>query len=693
MTGSWQHEIPAFLQRGFGIRRSGQPNETWVFAKGETPEPKPITDTNADTHFYSEPSPDPWTTLDGKITKYETPLADHVNAARRMQPGERLDSDIAAKVVTHLAVRTRHVREMFQRGLRDVAQGALNEFADSATVQRVMGLDSLVPSDIFSNSLRDELRRSGLAKEAPESLAVQIMFQLARERFDQFSPATMDGIRLVGTQIIENAANLIQQAHNSALTRVMETPEHAWDYLRTLHWTVEAAVGPAILPDCVALAIDRDGTARPLPLANRETLANVLLPLSSKVLLVGVKTVNEKTNLVEFNQHAAACCYHHYQASANTPELANLSDLIGSRSLGVVQSLIQETLSEQFPRSQSLASPDSISQQTSVPSEPVPYVVSFLDCADQATAENIAAVVNLYVAKVAAVLPLSRLESITFAADYEAASRSIDRDIPRNAPIYLPFDTGSAQRIAVLKDNTVKVRVVVVGEIGHALLDEASADSWAGYVLMYQLALVSLIEIVDMTLPGSLLKPIESHHEARLFECVNSALDAYVAASFSAGMGDTEKVTAHYRSRFVAALERASTEVPEARLAYRKHADLEVLLRVAAPAVRDILECASNLVGHCDALGLAITDPGDPLAVALEQRELARWLAVFQSDLRKFRQRLRHWNSFDEFVRFNRHAERLFWQFGMFPWCTPEGTSRVEVPLTTDDAALSALDE
>ena len=39
----------------------------------------------------------------------------------------------------------------------------------------------------------------------------------------------------------------------------------------------------------------------------------------------------------------------------------------------------------------------------------------------------------------------------------------------------------------------------------------------------------------------------------------------------------------------------------------------------------------------------------------------------------QFHKQLGRWESFDEFLSFNVHVERLLWQFGMFPWEKPEG--------------------
>jgi hypothetical protein len=45
------------------------------------------------------------------------------------------------------------------------------------------------------------------------------------------------------------------------------------------------------------------------------------------------------------------------------------------------------------------------------------------------------------------------------------------------------------------------------------------------------------------------------------------------------------------------------------------------------------------------------------------------------------------WKSFDDFIGFNIHVERLLWQVGMIPWQDGD-TLRLEVPLESDAVHL-----
>ena len=73
----------------------------------------------------------------------------------------------------------------------------------------------------------------------------------------------------------------------------------------------------------------------------------------------------------------------------------------------------------------------------------------------------------------------------------------------------------------------------------------------------------------------------------------------------------------------------------------------------------------------------------------LTVRGFRAWFGVYFDDLARFHQRSGRWESFEEFLAFNIHAERLLLAVGMFAWDGPEGT-RVEVPLGSDLEALLA---
>ena len=105
---------------------------------------------------------------------------------------------------------------------------------------------------------------------------------------------------------------------------------------------------------------------------------------------------------------------------------------------------------------------------------------------------------------------------------------------------------------------------------------------------------------------------------------------------------------------------------------------MDALVGVGLPAVSHVLAFAAGLLGHCAYTGESPQDETGVLREALDGAGLARWLDVYGEHLARFHRRLGRWESFDEFLAFNLHAERVLWCTGLFPWESPEGV-RVEV--------------
>jgi len=710
MAGRNQHHIPQFYQRAFGVPTGGRPKEIWEFIKGRSPTLVAIKRAAVDRDFYSPPSPDGSRTLDGKITDLETPLARLVAQVREIPAGGSVDANMAAEIVSHLAPRTSHFRASFEHGLKCILSKATAAFTDSKNVERLLGLNADAPTDRFRKQLREALKEDERFRQVglPEPVLEKVAFQLAKEHFERSSQLGLPEISSTPGVLISNTESLVRDGHNKGLDSVIDKNVRQ-ELLITFVWSVEVAppVG-AVLPDCVVLGVQDDKVVYPFMMISNDKLESVIMPLSSRKLLVGRRHGVAFPDLVEFNENAAACSHSFYLAASDATAIAELSPFIGQRSLVVVDEALKGTFEDFVPSHQSTglmtepsaetaatveggAAKDGVPEQAD--SQALEYQVSFLDCANQETAESIAALIKDIINEVNRLMSLGRLDGITFAKDYPTALRSVDRGMPGARPaetVSNEIGVGIAMTVMVMRGGIVKCRIVMADGIAHALIaEDVRANKWALHIIVHELALVAMTELIDRAFPDVFLNPFTDLHDGWLFSGVNAALDGYFAAYVSGRFGDDEMLVT-YRELLIGALNRARTVIPEARLAYRSHGEIDTLLHVSLPAVRHVLQFAAKLLGHCEALGRSPFDDDGQLGSALEQNGLRAWLPVFQNDLKAFRLRLGDWKSIDEFFAFNRHVERVLWQFGLFPWRNPEGQSRVEVPLATDMHAILA---
>jgi hypothetical protein len=525
----------------------------------------------------------------------------------------------------------------------------------------------------------------------PPTLLERVLFYLARERFEEGIDQQLEFFSTFIGGLAANAGDLVRDAHNRAITS-LDTHGERGAELSSFSWTVEAAVtAPAVLPDCVALSYAADGTALPFMYAGIG-MQSVVMPLSRNRLLVGRRSGGVLPDLAAFNRHAAACSHQFFLAETDAPNIAALGALIDSRAGDYLGETLGKELAETLP--QHVAKPDRLCGPEAVSPKlgdgGVDCRITCIGCATS-TAEQIIDAAKTVIGGLSDMLPMARLDGVLFAADYPAALASIDRGDPALPPpqtIDSDQGEGIGQMVVVIREGEVRGLIVLHLSIGKQLAGEAGYPrDWALHLLAYELVLVAMIEWFDGALPGRLLRSVGTLLEGALYAQVDAALNGYVASRLSAGFGDAYAIAAGHREQLATALDRLRGLGLPQRLAYRLHGDMDRLLSVVLPAVAAVLDSAAALIGHAQASELPVLDDEGELRAALDRAGLGWWLADYWEDLERLWRGLGQWSSFDEFLAFNRHVERLMWSVGLFP-CEGPGGPRIEIPLITDAAVL-----
>jgi Protein of unknown function (DUF4238) len=704
MAGNKQHHIPQFLQRGFAATNSGG-LKIWRFDTVRAPKkPSSIRSTGTEEHFYSEPTLDGSSTLDDVITGQENPLSDKLIELCSQPIGTNVDPRLAAELVNHLAPRTAHLRQTLERGMRQLVSGAAELITQQDTIEHLLGLDKHAPTKAFTDRFFEELRKVQQMEQVadlglPDAVLERIAFQHARENFDSAMVAIMPMFDRLFEGFLEGSSDIARESHNQALSS-NHGPNARFDHLATLCWTLTSApVKGAILPDCVAVAYTAEGMS-PLMFADLHEASAVAMPISSKIILVG-SLAGAPPPAGDFNREAARVSHRFFLSATSDPEIADLRQQIDERTSQLVEDAVRHAFKDFMPPIGTVlenGAAGAIADDADGSVTPaLIWQLSLLGMYDTAEAAGtLTDAIREIVSAVGHSLPLSRLEGITLSSDYSEALSQIDRGIEGVAPpstIDPAIGTGIAQTVNVMRARKIMCRIVVDSGVGFGLLSDDSATvDWATNILIRQLMLVSLTEVVDVSLPGVMLQPITDPLQGWLYNAVSAALDGYVVSHMASGFGDPLELASSWRQLLTEALDRLRETVLPARLAYRYNGDLEALLAATMPNIRHVLQFAADLLGHCTALGMAASEPESDLAVALERIGLKNWLPRYAADLETCRQSYGKWQSFDEFLTLNVHVERLMWQLGMIPWSNDDGM-RVEVPLGTDAEALLATND
>ena len=696
-SGPNQHYIPRFLQRPFGI--PPKRNQIWYFERAKPPEQRPIKRTGSEDHFYCHPTADGRVTLDDKITDVESQLSSVLHTIRSEAIGRRVDPHDAAAIVAHLAPRTAHIRDSLKHGLARILDQTTALFNDPDKVKGFVGLDRPAPNDRFREKIfADLITRPEIAGlNVPTHVLERVAFYFAKENISDFLANGLPLLRPVLKELFSDSDKLVRDSHNKALVgNLKSNPRET--VLGTLDWTIDnAPAAGAILPDCVVIALDKNGNAAPFMFTGDDDIRAVMIPVSPKELLVGRRAEYAIPETFKYNEAAARTSYSFFLSSCNDAETARLHLLIAERSVSILDEGVENALRELLPKRAPRTSRKGIDKPEAayIPIRPkatgFQYEVSLVGLENHEATRRISTQLKNIVLILSRALPLGRLDGFTIAGDYPAALRDLDRGF-ENAPsattVGQEVGVSVAQVVTVRRSGQVKGRIVMSSEIAHALISSNAADvELAIYIVVKELALVAMIEIVDRTLPGVLLRPIEGEFNGWLYANADAALHGYVSSCIAAVFGDQEEVAKAKRQLLADSINRMWDIVHKERLAYRYHGDLDRLLAVVLPAVRQVLIFAADLLGHSAVAHLPTFHTSDDLETSLEHAGLKNWLGMYKDDLEQFYKRLGRWESFSEFLFFNVHVERLLWQLGMLPWEVSEGI-RVEIPLGTDAPAL-----
>jgi len=697
--GPNQHYLPKFLQKPFGV--SPKRNLIWYFGRDSHPVTQRIKRTASQPNFYSRPAPGGQRTLDDAITESESDLARALASIRSKSVGEPVDPNTAADVIQHLAPRTAHVRDTMQQGVIKLIDTAADRYADSGDIHTLFGLDSNQPTDHFRETFLDSLLRRPEIQRAdiPIQAIERFAFCIARESLPQIRRETRHTMRSVLHDTLPDFGDLVRKSHNEFLAELVKSgpPD---TFLLELDWTIETApAAGAILPDFVVMAISDDGTANPLVYVAGERVHAVIMPVTPTKLLVGRKNGDTLPCDFDYNREAARASQSFFLSCTQDAETARVHPVLGERVPSLVEEVIDAAVQEPEPAGDAVTPPGDSPGRSQRESGPAPefggtfeYDIWLIECADREDTAWLGEKIKALVSILSQALPLERLDGITMARDYPAAVGALDRGLHTEnqlVPVTPEIGVGISQTVTIVRSGRLMCRIIVSDSVAHDLLShDPERVGWAVHVLAHELAHVGMIGTVERVLPGSTLAHPDSLLDRNLSAILYPGLIVHVASHIAAGFGHPEAIADMLRGFLAQSIKYMATRVPHERQAYLRHRDIDRLVSVAFPAVRHVLILAAQLLGHCTAARLSPAGDSHALSDVLDRENLTNWFKTYESDLERFRNRLGQWDSFDEFVAFNIHVERLLWHIGIVP---SEDSGQVGIDVLTETHVTEPL--
>ncbi|MGJ7610110.1 MULTISPECIES: DUF4238 domain-containing protein [unclassified Variovorax] len=292
MAGKRHHFIPQFLQRGFASPDNA--SNAWVFRKDRPPLNTNIQNIAIEGQFYAH---DGDTSVDDAITDDEGALAAFVMDLRAAAGGTNVDSQQAAKLVAHMLVRTRHVRENFGKMSGELLEGVYSAMADPEKL-----------AALFIQQIKDNVNLTRIVKQFRTALAGDRVppEELSRRLDEEITPAFLQQLRTqlsahfmasAGEQATalqaegKLAKSLLKGAmksgHLKALKRV-GTSSAREEAFAKLKFHIHKYPGGGIILGDSAAVYAVEGERQAVPLNDATTpMIGVLLPLDTETCLIG----------------------------------------------------------------------------------------------------------------------------------------------------------------------------------------------------------------------------------------------------------------------------------------------------------------------------------------------------------------------------------------------------------------------
>lgn len=311
MSGKRHHYIPQFLQRGFVSHSCGGEFFTWVYRRNTQPFNTNIANTGVEGYFYSQGED---SHADDNITVAEDSYFALVDALRGGSKEAIDDSNSLSELVTHLELRTRHLRQNFS----NTASLVLEEMARFMEDEQAFGsyMTKRVKSDpsFMRGVIADELKNRNL----PDSLLPHLV-EASQLHWEQTLPALLADMSLVAcrfrAEIPKIAKEGAKSGHIKALKETL-SPEAMVRRYRNLKYCVLQSKVALPLGDS-SIVIQLKGERPFKAFCDKDdSIEAVYLPLSSDLILVG--SIDDAVpNISTIPMVTAQCSLEYFISSSN----------------------------------------------------------------------------------------------------------------------------------------------------------------------------------------------------------------------------------------------------------------------------------------------------------------------------------------------------------------------------------------
>lgn len=340
MSGKRHHFIPQFLQRGFASHSTTKDYYTWVYRKGDVnPFNTNIKNTGVEGYFYSE---DKESTLDDIITDAETEFGKFVDELRFNDDIQKIDNKVAARLIAHLEIRTKNIRDSFRNVGTLLLDEMTNFLQDQENCERFVKKQIALEA---GKMVEEELRKVNIPRTLLPIYRQKIV-PLISEKIPEMTENMRNLMRCISLNTSTFMEKSAKSGHIKALLNTHTPPIKVSEYEKLSYQVLSTRDFKIPLGDSgVIFNIEGEQAFKPYCDKDNNLLA-VVLPISSTRILVGT-AIKCSINIREIPKAIAACSLEYFICSEDSIENQILTEHI-SRSAKLVNDIELEQILNDF---------------------------------------------------------------------------------------------------------------------------------------------------------------------------------------------------------------------------------------------------------------------------------------------------------------------------------------------------------
>lgn len=338
MAGKRQHILPKFLLKGFASRIEGDKIFTWIYPRHQMPSEVNIKKVSVEKYFYGKKEE---ISVDDEITEFENKYAPLLEELRRVEKNYEISDLRIANLITHLATRTKHLRELF-RGSSEFMIEKISDFLSNINNIKEVMLGEYGKKEIQKKLKEDNIPR--LIRRKSNKLIKDLTSAYLNNNEEE-----MLSLNQIMIEHIKNSLpKMVKEAHIRGLSKDL-TPEPRVEDYRRLRWFVFCGTGPIILGDMGCL-FEATGTKKFKFLNEKDDkLRNIFLPISNTQILVGTSFSKiPYIDLKLLNEEIAKNSREFFISSDNSILINSLISYIGTETEIITKKELEQITNQLF---------------------------------------------------------------------------------------------------------------------------------------------------------------------------------------------------------------------------------------------------------------------------------------------------------------------------------------------------------